>query len=153
MSEPTANTTRPEGLPRRVIVAGYGPVGRVIVDQLETDGLQVTIIELNLTTIERQLDLDKSIIYGDVSDPEILRLAGVHEAEALILTVPDEEAALQACHTARQMAPHIFIAARTSYVSKGLLASQAGADQVVVEEVVTAQAMREAVCRHLSDRA
>ena len=137
---------------RRVIVAGYGPVGRVVAQQLEQDGVSVKIIELNLSTIEKQLRLEKSVIYGDVSDPKILRLAGIDQAEALILTIPDEEAALKACKTARRLAPDIFIAARTSYLSRGLIATQAGADQVIVEEVVTAQAMRDAVCQHLSPK-
>ncbi len=137
---------------RRIIVAGYGPVGRVVAEQLERDGMTVKIVETNLDTIEKQLTLDKTVIYGDVSDPDVLRRAGILEAEALILTIPDEEAALKACETARLLAPNIFIAARTNYLSKGLLIAQAGADKVVIEEVVTAEAMRDAVCEHLKEQ-
>ena len=54
-----------------------------------------------------------------------------------------------ACRVARELSPNIYIAARTNFVSKGLLATQAGADHVVIEEVITAQAMKEAIIEHL----
>ena len=136
--------------PRRVIVAGYGPVGRTVVDQLEADGFEVKVVELNLITIERQLGLDRDVIYGDVADPKILAAAGLAAAEALILTIPDEAASLKACQAARRLAPQIYIAVRTNHVSGGLLATQAGADEVIVEEVITAQSMTAAVCRCLA---
>ena len=134
---------------RRVIIAGYGPVGRAVAQQLDHDGVNVKVIELNLSTIERQLDLDKSIIYGDVSDPNILKQAGIHNAEAIVVTIPDAQAAIHACRVARALAPKIIIAVRVNHLSEGLKAKQAGADEIIVEEWVTAQAMQEAVCDRL----
>ncbi len=135
---------------RHVIVAGYGPVGRLCAKQLEASGLNVTIIELNEDTIARQLRLNKDIIYGCATDAETLRIAGIERAEALIITVPDEDEALQACRVARSLNKTLFIAARTNFFSKGLLCQAAGADQVIVEEVVTAEAMRKAVVERLA---
>ncbi len=134
----------------RVVVAGYGPVGRAVVQGLEQAGFGVTIIELNLKTIESQLGLNKSVVYGSATDPAVLKRAGVAQARALILAIPDEHAALEACEQARRIAPDIFIAARTNYLSKGLLCTQAGADHVTIEEVVTAQAMQHAVVERLT---
>ncbi len=132
-----------------VIVAGYGPVGRMVTEQLENAGLKVTIVELNLDTIEKRLDRDKQVVYGDIIDPEVLQKAGIEHADALILAIPNEDKALQACRVVREFNPDIFIAARTNYLSKGMLCTAAGADYVVVEEVVTAQAMQEAVVHSL----
>lgn len=132
-----------------VIVAGYGPVGRAVAEQLERADADVTIVELNTTTIERQQQLRKVCVFGDVSDEDTLRRAGIERADALILTVPDEDRALRACEVARRLNPHIFIAARTNFLSKGLLATRAGADEVIVEEVVTAEAMKQAVLRRV----
>ena len=105
-------------------------------------------------TIEKQLGglLDKrAVVYGDVRDRETLKKAGIERADALILAVPDEDVALAACRVAREFRPELFIAARTNFLSKGMLCQQAGADYVVVEEVVTAMAMRDAVMRRLVD--
>lgn len=129
----------------RVIVAGFGPVGRVLVDRLEQCGTEVTLIELNPDTVFKQQGLGRNAIQGDVTEPAVLTKAGIATADALLLTIPDEDAALRACRLARELAPSIYIAARTNFVSRGLLASSNGADHVVVEELVTAQAMTDAV--------
>lgn len=131
----------------RAIVAGYGVVGRMVALELERSGLEVTIIELNLKTIEKQLGLDKKVVYGDVLDPETLRKAGIDKADVFVLAVPNEEDAIKACSLVRKLNPDIFIAARTNFVSRGMLCTQAGADCVIVEEVVTAQAMQQAITR------
>jgi CPA2 family monovalent cation:H+ antiporter-2 len=145
MSAAQANTS--PGL--RVIVAGFGPVGRAVTELLEQAGVQVTIIELNAGTCAKQHGLNRQAINGDAGDPATLRAAGIHHADALIVTVPDEDDALRACTTARQLNPKVFIAARTNFLSKGLLATRAGADEVIVEEVVTAEAMKQAVLRRV----
>ncbi len=134
----------------RAIVVGFGVVGRMVALELERQGLDVTIVELNLDTIEKQLGLNKNVIYGNVLEVETLKRAGIDRADVLILAVPNEEDAVQACKVARSLNPDIFIAARTNFVSKGMLCSQAGADCVIVEEVVTAQAMQKAVTDMLS---
>ncbi len=132
-----------------MIVAGFGPVGRAVTELLEQAGAHVTIIELNAGTCARQSDLNRRAINGDAGDPATLREAGLARADALILTVPDEAGALRACEAARQINPNVFIAARTNFLSQGLLATRAGADEVIVEEVVTAEAMKQAVLRRV----
>lgn len=134
---------------RRAIVAGYGPAGRLTAEQLQRAGFEVTIVELNLGTIERQLSLDKTVVYGDISSEAILRHVDIGSADALILTIPDAEATARACEVARQLNPGIFIAARASFLSDGMLVTQAGADHVVVDEIITAEAMRSAVVDRL----
>lgn len=124
-------------------------MGRMVARQLEHTGFELAIIELNIETIQKQLGLDKRVVYGDARDRETLKKAGIERADALILAVPDEDVALASCRVARELRPHLFIAARTNFMSKGMLCQQAGADYVVVEEVVTAMAMRDAVMRRL----
>ena len=132
-----------------VVIAGFGPVGRAAAEACKNAGIEVVIIDLNLNTIQKQMAHNLRVVYGDVRDEEVLEAAGISGAAALILAVPDENMALEACAAARKMNQRIFIAARTNFLSKGMLASQAGADHVVVEEVVTAEAMKNAVVEHL----
>jgi len=119
-------------------VSGYGPVGRATVDALELSGVEVTIIELNPETCQKQKKLGKSIVHGSTVDPEVLELAGIHQADALVITTPDEEAAVRSCEVARRLAPKIFIAVRTKHISMAMQATQAGADHVIAEEIATA---------------
>jgi Trk K+ transport system NAD-binding subunit len=147
-----ASTHREQSRPARAIVAGYGPVGRAVTEELEQSGLAVTIVEANPETVRRQCDLGRTAFYGNAADPGVLLAAGVQEADALILTIPDEEAAMEACKEARRLVPKIFIAVRTNHVSNAMRATQAGADHVTIEEVVTAHAMQQAVTHHLASR-
>jgi CPA2 family monovalent cation:H+ antiporter-2 len=128
-----------------VIIAGFGPVGRAIADRLDEAGMDLIMVELNPLTVQKQTRLGKQIIFGDVSNPEILEAANVRQASALVVTIPDPDAAVRTCAVARSMQPDLFIAVRTNIVSQAMLARAAGADHVTVEELATAESMQQAV--------
>ncbi|MCB9841294.1 MAG: cation:proton antiporter [Phycisphaeraceae bacterium] len=136
----------------RVIIAGFGPVGRAVAQRLDLLGAESTVIELNPATVKRQGGLGRRVVYGDVTNPEVLESAGAREADAFILTIPDDEASLRAVRAVRDLSPTIFIAARASFLSKGLLARQQGADHVTIEEIATAESMAEQVQREFAKR-
>lgn len=146
-----AEATAPK-LANYVIIAGFGIVGRSLADRLEIAGVPFCIVDLNQHTISTQRSLGRSAYYGDISNPEVLESAGIDAADAVFLTIPDDEATLRACRIVRTLAPHIFIAARTSFLSKAMVATELGADQVIVEEVATAETMARQVLDRLERR-
>lgn len=135
-----------------VIVAGYGPVGRDIAEKLGHGGWAVSIIDLNPKTVLKQTSLGRSIVYGDMRNPEVLEAAGVHEAEAIVLTVPDDASAIAACRVIKSMNPTMLIAVRTSFLSQAMQARENGAEIVVIEEVVTADGLSRDVMSALKAR-
>lgn len=130
---------------KHAIIAGYGLVGRAVADELKKMNITSTIVEMNPSTVKRQAGLKRPIIFGDIASADILEHAGIHEADALILTIPDEESVLRACRQARAMQPEIPIIARCNFVSQGVLAAGLGASGVVVEEMATAKEMERVV--------
>ncbi len=142
-----------EAKPGKLIIAGFGVVGRALADRFEVAGLAFTIVELNAGTVRKQRALGREALYGDISNPDVLESAGIHEAEAVLLTVPDDEAVISACQAIRALAPHVFIAARASYLSTGFRAGAAGADHVSVSEIAIAETMAKQVTRLLEQRA
>lgn len=138
--------------PRHVIIAGFGVVGRNLAEHFAAAGIPYSVIELNTNTVRKQRSLGRRTVYGDVANPDVLREAGIDAAEAVVLTIPDDEATLRACQAVRAIAPTVFIAARTSYLSKAIAATELGADYVTVEEVVTAQDMAKQVMHRLKGR-
>ncbi|MEM8757967.1 MAG: NAD-binding protein, partial [Planctomycetota bacterium] len=124
-----------------VVVAGFGPVGRAVADRLTQQHVDIAVIEMNRKTVERQTALGRRIIYGDVTNPEVLTSAGVEGASAVVLTIPDDEVMLRACKAIRAMNSEAYIAARTEYLSRAFLAREFGANHVIVEEMATAEAM------------
>jgi voltage-gated potassium channel Kch len=107
------------------------------------------VIELNPDTVIEQLRQRRSMVFGDVANLRVLESAGIGHADALILTVPDEEAVLRACSVARRRSPTMFIAARTGLLSKSRAATDIGADHVTVDEVAAAESMVRAIMGHL----
>jgi Kef-type K+ transport system membrane component KefB len=138
--------------PFRTIIAGFGPVGRAVADKLVRAGVEVTVIEMNPRTVRRQATMGRRVVYGDASNLEVLESAGLPDADAVILTIPDEEAILRACRLIRAERPDVFLAVRTSALSHGLQAMQLGADHAVVEEIVTADAMAREVLMKVRQR-
>lgn len=134
------------------VIAGYGPVGRALADRLTLAGVSYSIIEMNTSTVRRQAMLGRSVVYGDATNPEVLLSAGVAEADAVFITIPDEEAMLRACRTARELAPRAFIAVRAAVLSRAIQAKEFGADHVTVGEIVTAEAMSDAAVAKLLAR-
>lgn len=137
---------------RYVVIAGYGPVGKAIAEALQAASCRYTVIELNPRTVRDLQSRGVSAVYGDVSNADVLESAGLFGADALVLTIPDEESTLRACETARRVAPDAFIAARATLASRGVLATTLGADHVTVDELATAEAMRDQVMEKLRQR-
>lgn len=135
---------------QRVIIAGFGPVGRALADALSRHGVPFTIVETNAETVRAQQALGRHAVHGDATDPDTLRAAGIADAAAIAITIPDSDAALEACRTARSLAPDAYIAARVAHMSQAMLARQFGADSVTVEEIATAEALADSVSRVLA---
>jgi len=122
----------------RVIIVGFGLPGRCVADLLDNLTVPYTIIEQNPVTVETQRALGRDIIEGDADDAETLVSAGLNEAAILALTIPDEDAVLNAISLARRLRPGLYIIARTNYSSKGMKALQLGADEVIKAEQAVA---------------
>ena len=112
----------------RAVVVGYGPVGQTVTELLLDNGIEPTVIELNLETVRRLKVFGVRAIYGDASRPETLAEAGIRAAENLILTsgsgAVDEEIVRQA----KQLNPAVHVLARSHYVHELPKLRKAGAE-------------------------
>lgn len=98
-------------------------------------------MELNAGTLTRQARLGRRVVVGDASNAEVLETAGLSEADAVSVMIPDDQATLRAIQVARQAAPGVFIGARMQFLSGKVQALALGADEVTVVEVATAVAL------------
>lgn len=137
---------------RGVIIAGFGPVGRALADELTRHGVPITVVDTNAETIRRQDGLGIPVLCGDITDPAVLRRAGIETAAALAVTIPDGAEAVRACAAARALSPDVHISARTTFLSQGLEAMRAGANSITVEEIATASALARVVTQQLTGK-
>lgn len=144
---PTPATT---AKPRHVIIAGFGPGGRSLADRLTMMSVPYVIVDLNSSTVQRQAKAGRQIVFGDISNPEVLEAAGLAQADAVMVTIPDDEAALRAVQAVRMAAPDVFIGVRMQFLSGKVQALMLGADEVVVAEVAVAVTMDKDMIRALT---
>ncbi|MBL8745755.1 MAG: NAD-binding protein [Phycisphaerae bacterium] len=137
---------------RGVIIAGFGPVGRALADELTKHRVPITVVDTNAATIRRQDGLGVTVLCGDMTDPEVLRRAGIETAAALAVTIPDGAEAVRACAAARALSPDVHISARTTFLSQGLEVMRAGANSITVEEIATASALARVVTQQLTGK-
>jgi CPA2 family monovalent cation:H+ antiporter-2 len=123
---------------KRVIVVGYGPAGRSVVESLRSAEIPLLVIDLNPKTVSENRALIP-IEIGDASRGDILQHHHLQWARAVVVTVPDPQTARLIIHQAKQAAPEVPVIARGRYhIHIGRL-EQAGADSVVDEEYVTGE--------------
>jgi CPA2 family monovalent cation:H+ antiporter-2 len=142
-------TGSPADRPHRAVIVGYGPSGRTLTRLLKDNGVEPTVIELNIDTVRHLRDAGVPAVYGDASDLETLQSAGASNAGSLILTAAEMPRGAEVIRLARDLNPAIRVLARTSHLRGGAALRQAGADEVFSGEGEVALALTEAVLRQL----
>ncbi len=97
----------------RVILVGYGRVGRRIADFLSSKDIAFSIIEQTREKVEKIRKLGLSAVCDDGSDEEALMLAGVKHAEVIVLAIPDAFQASMIVEEAKRINPDIKAVVRT----------------------------------------
>jgi CPA2 family monovalent cation:H+ antiporter-2 len=114
----------------RAVIVGHGPVGRTVARLLVEQGIEPTIIEMNLNTVRKLNESGTRAIFGDATLSSILEQAGVRTAGTLVLSVSGFTNAGEVIKMARDMNPHIHILARAAYLADIPALRAAGADRV-----------------------
>lgn len=102
----------PENNHHKVLVLGFGRVGQVAARLLHTQKIETTIIDLDGEHIEFVRKFGHRVFYGDASDIDLLRKAGAHEADVIIIAIDDTEKATEAAHEIMQHFPQAKVIAR-----------------------------------------
>ena len=133
----------------RVVVVGYGPVGRTLVRLLRESQFQAVVIELNHQTARRLADEGVAAVYGDAAHRETLEQAGLRDAVALVFSSSQTAGTTEAIHLARELIPRGLIAARANYLLELPALQRAGADLVFAGEGEVALSMTGALLERL----
>ena len=129
----------------RVLVVGYGRVGRLVGDMLHRHDIAWVAAERDPRLVEGARRAGEAIYFGDASRPEFLRRCGLETAPALVVTMdaPDGVEAIVA--TARAMRPDLTIVARARDARQAQRLYELGATDAVPETVEASLQLSEAV--------
>ncbi len=133
----------------QAVIIGYGPIGKIVSRVLKENGIDSTIIELNLETTRRLSEEGISAVYGDAGKRETLISAGLDSAKILILSASSISDAEELVRLAREINPEIQIIARTAHIRELLRLRDSGCEAVYSGEGEVALAVVEEVLRNL----
>lgn len=125
------------GLTGHTIIAGYGLNGRNLAKTLKATHIPYVVLEVNADTIRKARADGESILYGDITQDDVLRRAGADCAKVIVFAVSDIAATRISIRAVRRLNANIFILVRTRYAADVEELLRLGADQVVAEEFET----------------
>jgi voltage-gated potassium channel len=116
------------GLSGHIVLCGLGRVGRSIAGYLAESRAPVVAVELDQA---RAAQVDLPVVLGDATNDEVLRMAGVERASALVAALTTDADNLFVTLSGRALNPGLFIIARAREGSAVDKLTRAGADRVV----------------------
>jgi CPA2 family monovalent cation:H+ antiporter-2 len=156
LNPPLIDTDTTEGRPsrstdrrRRAVVVGYGPTGRTVVRLLRDNGIEPTVIELNMESVRQLRQHGIDAVYGDVTQRDTLEASAVGNADTLILTSAGMGSAAEVIRMAREINPATKVLARAQYLRDLPDLLKAGADQVFTGEGEVALSLTESILDRL----
>lgn len=124
----------PEIMTDHVVVAGYGRVGQVVVNILQTEGYPVLVIENSEASVQRLRMRQIPYIFGDADSELVLEKAHLATAKALAIALPDAASTRLLLKNALTIAPHLDVIARSHNNKEIDILTQMGAKEVVQPE-------------------
>jgi len=126
-----------ETLDRHIVIVGCGRVGRHIAEVLGQVGVPHLVVEADAGRARRLQEKGIPVLFGDAANSEILGATALARARALVVTVPDDAAALTVVTAARRLvpSPSLHVITRASTWEGALCLKDAGATDIVRPEL------------------
>lgn len=128
----------------RAIVVGLGRVGRLVGEMLEQHKVPYITVDADPALIATQRRAGRPAFYGNATKPDFLRLCGVAEATALIVTIDNPRAVDDIVAAARGMRPDLVIVARARDAKHARHLYEIGVNDAVPETIEASLQLSEA---------
>lgn len=139
-------------LSEHVVLIGAHRVGGQAVQLLKKEKVPFIVLDFNPAQVERLLAENVSVIYGDMGDPEILDILNLENSKMVISTSPDiaDNKLLLEDLKLRGVNVPIIVRAESVKEAKGLY--KAGADYVIIPEVLAGDVLLNLLRDHLNSK-
>ncbi|MFN2261774.1 MAG: cation:proton antiporter [Psychroflexus sp.] len=120
-----------------VVIIGYGINGKNIARVTEHINIPYVIVDMDYDAIQIAKEKNQPIVFGDASDPEILKHINIQKARVVVIAISDPNATKKIITTVRLFSQTVYIIVRTRYVKEIDENMKIGADEVIPEEFET----------------
>lgn len=129
-------TDKLAGLPApQVLIGGYGRVGHTIAVLLKSSGVDFIAFDTDPKRVQQARTDGHAVLYGDISDPELLTAARAEQATLAIITVDSHADALRAVSALRRHCPRVPVIARARDLEASSALVTAGAIHAYPETI------------------
>ncbi|HEX5775085.1 MAG TPA: cation:proton antiporter [Caulobacteraceae bacterium] len=128
----------------RVIVVGYGRVGKLVGDMLTRHEIPWTAIERDARIVEPARRSGHLVYFGEADRGDFLVRCGLEDARALVITMDSPEGAEAVVATARELRPDLTIVARARDARHARRLYDLGATDAVPETIEASLQLSEA---------
>jgi CPA2 family monovalent cation:H+ antiporter-2 len=129
----------------RVLIAGYGRVGRLVGEMLRRHDIAWVAVEQDARLVETARRAGEVLFFGDAARPDFLARCGLADAPALVVTMDDPDGAEAIVSVAREMRPDLTIVARARDARHAQRLYDLGATDAVPETVEASLQLSEAL--------
>jgi voltage-gated potassium channel len=123
------------------IVCGYGRVGQEIANVFFEEQVPFVVIDSDPEKIARAEEGHRLYIFGDATNDEVLKEAGIELARGLVVAVGGDAESTYITLSAKQLNSKLFIEARSSSNEAETKLKKAGADRVISPNNIGARRM------------
>jgi len=116
-----------------VIICGFGRVGQNLARVLEQRGFEYIALDLDPFRVRDARQAGDPVVYGDASEPEVLRALGLEHASVVVVSFNSVEKALRVVRAVRRLRGDLPVLVRTEDDSRLEALQAAGATEVVPE--------------------
>lgn len=116
-----------------VVIAGFGRVGRIIAQLLESERIPYVALDIDAANVGTMRERGKRVYYGDSTRSVVLKAVGLPRARAAIVSHSYTGAALKTIAAIRSLRPNIPIIARAHSIDEVMELEKAGATLALAE--------------------
>jgi voltage-gated potassium channel len=124
-----------------IIVCGYGRVGRSVVQELKSEGIPFSVIDLSQEKVGRLQEDGELAVHGDAAEERTLREAGIERARGLVTAARSDAENVFIVLTARSLRADLSIVSRADVEESEAKLLRAGATRVILPYHITGRRM------------
>ncbi|MEW6258263.1 MAG: cation:proton antiporter [Pseudomonadota bacterium] len=128
-----------------VVIGGFGRVGRIIAETLETEGVPFVALDADPSCVRAEQAAGRQVFLGDASRAEMLERVNLDGACAFVVTLDAAEPADRMVRAIKHHRPDALILARVKDAAHARALSALGVSQVIPETVEASLQL----CAHL----
>ena len=132
-----AETESLEDLHDHLVIIGYGINGQNISKAAKNADIPYVIVDLDHDALQKAKNAGENLVFGDATDPMILKHLHVQEARVVVIAISDTNATKKIIIGVRALTQTADLIVRTRYVREIEENLRLGADEVIPEEFET----------------